>query len=72
MGHTSGTDEMLQSGQTLAEARARVSALLADPKVQKQIDTLAEKLTTKGRLTGDEVRAHLKGKKAGVSVLSGD
>ena len=50
-------DPMLQNNQTLAESKARVTALLADPKVRKNIDTVAAHLAAKKNLSGDEVRA---------------
>jgi hypothetical protein len=59
-GHTLGTDQMLQANQQQAEAKARVTALLADPAVRQNIDALATHITTKGHLSGDEVRAVLK------------
>ena len=56
---TNANDPMLQNNQTQAEARARVTALLADPKIQQQIDNIASHITAKGKLSGDEVRALL-------------
>lgn len=56
-----GTKEFLQAPELQAEARARVEALLADPSVQKNIDTLATHINAKGRLTGDEARTIIRG-----------
>jgi hypothetical protein len=59
-GHTLGTDQMLQANQQQAEAKARVTALLADPAVRQNINTLATHITTRGHLSGDEIRSVLK------------
>ncbi len=56
-----GTAAFGQAPELQAEARARVNALLADPAVQQHINTLTTHITTKGKLSGDEVRAILKG-----------
>ena len=59
-GHTQGPDPILQANQTLAEGHARANAMLADPETQERINSLATLLTQKGKLSGEEVRDHLK------------
>ena len=59
-GGTGGTDQMLQGGQQSAEAKARVTALLADPAVQKHIDNVTSHIASKGHLSGPEVREIIK------------
>jgi GNAT superfamily N-acetyltransferase len=59
-GGTGGTDQMLQGGQQSAEAKARVTALLADPAVQKHIDNVTSHIAARGKLSGDEVREIMK------------
>jgi hypothetical protein len=59
-GHVQGQDPMLQVPQTLAEANARAQAMLADKGTQDKINSLATELAAKGKLSGDEVRDHLK------------
>ena len=49
-----------QIGGTLAEGHARANAMLADPEIQNRINSLAALLTEKGKLSGAEVRDHLK------------
>ena len=61
-GSGTANDPMLQNNQTLAEAKARVTALLADPKVRKRIETVASHLADKGKLSGDDVRSIIQGK----------
>lgn len=58
-GKTAGKDQMIEGNKTLAESRARVQALLADPKTIKKIDRLTEVLSALGSLTGDQVREFL-------------
>lgn len=55
-----GTSEFLQAPELQAAARARVTALLADPAIQKNIDTLAGHISTRGKLSGADVRTILK------------
>jgi hypothetical protein len=49
-------DEMAKGSSTLAEGRARAGAILADPRTQKAIDTLAAEFNEKGKLSGTQVR----------------
>jgi hypothetical protein len=58
-------DPMLQAPNAQAAARAKVTALLADPKTHDLINSVAEKLSLGGKLSGDEIRQilKLKGKK---------
>jgi hypothetical protein len=58
-GHTFGQDQFLQANEQQAEAKARVNALLADPKTRSMIDSLATMLNVKGTMSGPEVRAFL-------------
>jgi hypothetical protein len=55
-----GGDHMLEANQDLAAAHAKAQASMADPKTHKMIDSLAKQINLKGKLSGDEVRAHLK------------
>lgn len=58
-GKTLGKDKFLAANQEQAEARARVNALLADPKNRAAIDSLAAKISEHGKLSGDDVRKFL-------------
>lgn len=49
-------DPMLQAPNAQAAARAKVTALLADPKTHDLINSVAEKLSLGGKLSGDEIR----------------
>lgn len=62
-GKTLGQDKFLQANQSQADAKARVNALLADPQNRAKIDELATKITSKGKLSGDDVRKSLGSKK---------
>jgi hypothetical protein len=59
-GGVHGVDPMLQNNQTLAEGKARVDALLADPAVQQHIKNVSSHIAARGKLSGDEVRAIMK------------
>lgn len=52
----------LAGNEEMAEARARVNAILADPKNKEMMDRVAASLNKKGKLSGDEIRQLLKPK----------
>lgn len=59
-GKASGNDPMLAAPNIQAQAQARLNALMADPRTRQAVEGLASKLADKGKMSGDEIRAHLK------------